>query len=307
MIQWLCCKPGVNTLLESFVSKFRIDRAPACATSRAHRYPTSTFEEFSLFSDFSASPFVSFASATSFCILFAARFLYRRRGAPFTFAPPGPVTPTAFGFTSLVSILYSTSSPYARVITVNHRQSRALARQKSPGVSEFRSPVPRVGGAFSHFRNVSSHLPQRTEAHRLDGRLMHEDLFRAIIRDDEPEPLRRVEPLHLRARSAPARAPSISHSRGQYPPPPLDLAFLGNSDALGRRLRRPRGPPRAQVIPPPIHRARVSHRASRARHSSARAPRSPPRRALAMIDPRGVRVDARASVSRVRPTGVVGE
>ena len=134
MIQWLCCKPGVNTLLESFVSKFRIDRAPACATSRAHRYPTSTFEEFSLFSDFSASPFVSFASATSFCILFAARFLYRRRGAPFTFAPPGPVTPTAFGFTSLVSILYSTSSPYARVITVNHRQSRALARQKSPGV-----------------------------------------------------------------------------------------------------------------------------------------------------------------------------
>jgi len=26
-----------------------------------------------------------------------------------------------------------------------------------------------------------------------------------------------------------------------------------------------------------------------------------------MIDPRGVRVDARASVSRVRPTGVVGE
>ena len=133
MIQWLCCKPGVNTLLESFVSKFRIDRAPACATSRAHRYPTSTFEEFSLFSDFSASPFVSFASATSFCILFAARFLYRRRGAPFTFAPPGPVTPTAFGFTSLVSILYSTSSPYARVITVNHRQSRARARQKSPG------------------------------------------------------------------------------------------------------------------------------------------------------------------------------
>lgn len=149
MIQWLCCKPGVNTLLESFVSKFRIDRAPACATSRAHRYPTSTFEEFSLFSDFSASPFVSFASATSFCVLFAARFLCRRRGAPFTFAPPGPVTPTAFGFTSLVSILYSTSSPYARVITVNHRQSRALARQKSP---EFRRFVAPSRAWAAHFR-----------------------------------------------------------------------------------------------------------------------------------------------------------
>lgn len=152
MIQWLCCKPGVNTLLESFVSKFRIDRAPACATSRAHRYPTSTFEEFSLFSDFSASPFVSFASATSFCVLFAARFLRRRRGAPFTFAPPGPVTPTAFGFTSLVSILYSTSSPYARVITVNHRQSRALARQKSPGVSAFLRFVAPSRAWAAHFR-----------------------------------------------------------------------------------------------------------------------------------------------------------
>ena len=152
MIQWLCCKPGVNTLLESFVSKFRIDRAPACATSRAHRYPTSTFEEFSLFSDFSASPFVSFASTTSFCVLFAARFLRRRRGAPFTFAPPGPVTPTAFGFTSLVSILYSTSSPYARVITVNHRQSRALARQKSPGVSAFLRFVAPSRAWAAHFR-----------------------------------------------------------------------------------------------------------------------------------------------------------
>ena len=284
MIQWLCCKPGVNTLLESFVSTFRIDRAPACATSRAHRYPTSTFEEFSLFSNFSASPFVSFASATSFCVLFAARFLCRRRGAPFTFAPPGPVTPTAFGFTSLVSILYSTSSPYARVITVNHRQSRALARQKSPGVSAFRSPVPRVGGAFSHFRNVSSHLPQRTEPHRLDGRLMHEDLFRAIIRDDEPEPLRRVEPLHLRRLGAGALGQSPTRSETPtFAIDPLGFAFLGNSDALGRRLPRPRGHPRARFFPPPTDRARVSHRASRARHSSARAPRSPPRRALATI------------------------
>ena len=131
MIQWLCCKPGVNTLLESFVSKFRIDRAPVCATSRAHRYPTSTFEEFSLFSDFSASPCVSFASATSFCVLFAARFLYRRRGAPFTFAPPGPVTPTAFGFTSRIDFILDLFSLRAR----HHRQSPSVSRSRSTKIS----------------------------------------------------------------------------------------------------------------------------------------------------------------------------
>ena len=89
---------------------------------------------------------------------------------------------------------------------------------------------------------------------------------------------------------------------------PLGVAFLGNSDALGRRLPRPRGHPRACFFPPPTDRARVSHRASRARHSSARAARSPPRRAIATIlaRARGVAV-ARVLASRVRPTGVVGE
>ena len=197
---------------------------------------------------------------------------------------PAGTGDSAFGFTSLMSILYSTSSPYARVITVNHRQSRALARQKSPGVSAFRSPVPRVGGATTFaFRNVSS-PPTTNGTHRLDGRLMHEDLFRAIIRDDEPEPLRRVEPLHLRG-SAPALG-QISHSLGN-PDVPIDpprLCVSQSCDALGRRLPRPRGHPRARFFPPPTDRARVSH-VPRARviPPRARAAISCGRRALATI------------------------
>ena len=220
------------------------------------------------------------------------------------------MTPTAFGFTSLVSILYSTSSPYARVITVNHRQSRALARQKSPGVSAFRSPVPRVGGAFSHFRNVSSHLPQRTEPHRLDGRLMHEDLFRAIIRDDEPEPLRRVEPLHLRVRAAPARSVNLPPARKI---PALDRP---SRPRVSRKLRRPRSRspspsrsrsrafnsstdrPRARLAP---YLARASFLRARAAIAPAPRTRDDPR-----DDPRAS-PSRRASASRVRPTGVVGE
>jgi len=209
------------------------------------------------------------------------------------------VTPTAFGFTSLVSILYSTSSPYARVITVNHRQSRALARQKSPGVSAFRSPVPRVGGAFSHFRNVSSHLPQRTEPHRLDGRLMHEDLFRAIIRDDEPEPLRRVEPLHLRRRGA-RRARSISHSLGNH-----DVRNRPPRRRVSRKLRRPRSsspspsrsPSRAFFSSTDRPRARLAPCLARASFLRARAAIAPAPR---------TRDDPRARARRVAVASRVG-
>ena len=55
-------------------------------------------------------------------------------------------------------------------------------------------------------------------------------------------------------------------------------------------------------FPPPTDRARVSHRASRARHSSARAPRSPPRRALAMILARARRVAVASRVGVARST-----
>ena len=102
-------------------------------------------------------------------------------------------------------------------------------------------------------------------------------------------------------RQSPTRADNIlrppSTSRFSETPTPSVVVSVALAVALARVF-----------FPPPTDRARVSHRASRARHSSARAARSPPRRAIATIlaRARGVGV-ARVSASRVRPTGVVGE
>lgn len=132
-----------NFASSGLYSKFRNDRAPAYTIGRAHRYSSPTFEVFLFFFDFSASVSIFFAPSTSFSVRRAARYRSRRLGAPFTFAPPGPVTSTAFGFSSLVSISYSTSSPYERVITIRHRQSRARALKKSPRWVSAPAPPPR--------------------------------------------------------------------------------------------------------------------------------------------------------------------
>jgi len=103
------------------------------------------------FYDFSASVSIFFAPSTSFSVRRAARYRSRRLGAPFTFAPPGPVTSTAFGFSSLVSISYSTSSPYERVITIRHRQSRARALKKFPRWVSAPAPPPRPAEERSRY------------------------------------------------------------------------------------------------------------------------------------------------------------
>jgi len=118
-----------------------------------------------------------------------------------------------------------------------------------------------------------THLPQRPEPSRLDARLMYEYLFRTIVGNDEPEPLGRVEPLHLRARGAAAPSASvIRRSRSRSRPV-----------ARSRKLRHPR--PRARTrgsFSTRSRLARPSRTVPRARVPRSRArmdPNPPPARA----------------------------
>jgi len=137
-----------------------------------------------------------------------------------------------------------------------------------------------------------THLPQRPEPSRLDARLMYEYLFRTIVGNDEPEPLGRVEPLHLRARGAAAPSASvIRRSRSRSRPV-----------ARSRKLRHPR--PRARTrgsFSTRSRLARPSRTVPRARVPRARVPRA---RAHMNRDPppRESRVVVVARRSAGRPT-----
>lgn len=238
----------------------------------------------------------------------------RRRTAPSTFAPAGPVTLTALGLLSDASTSYSTASSCARVIQTNERRYQSIKRT-----------FPTRNFAIARVSSSSTHLSKRAEPIRLERRLVYEDLIRAVVRDDEPEPLDGVEPFHLRRRQhinppivslASFTSKSLIHTRVSHPRGfPVDSAARAISSSSARALPSisPNPPTRASRVrsdarnptahspsssnPPRAHRPnarRVETHDDDVHHHTIRLPRQTP---ASVTSPHGVTRSSNAIVS----------
>ena len=155
------------------------------------------------------------------------------------------------------------------------RASRVRAR--APGRARARKKARKKARSFFRSRKLReprgwgarAYLAQGAEPLGVDRGLVHEDLLRAVVGGDEPEPLLGVEPLHLRASPAEGRV-SYADRRATIEQSIGCCCFARQSAArsaapeAGKRARGERGRGSSRAAP------RASYLAGELRHRVSR-------------------------------------